>query len=239
MIRNIAIVTIAIVMISAIIAYNYSVEQTKQKGLKFGIELETIQEEVKVIQTEFYSEQTKWEEGDQNLEQLLEFYDSHTNRFEDVISKYDKLKPPEIFEGSVKLLKISSQTQLESDTEYIKWIRNDDDAAKIRSDTLLQDALEYELVGLVEFYSAKTGTKLYDDSDEKFTKPKMDTTQKVNQVVKHMISECNEKFGTDNTVQDDDGNSDNNNSSIMPGAPNSEWTNCIAKAEEWKQTHLP
>lgn len=233
MMRNIAIIAVAAVTISAIIAYNYSVEQTKQKGLIFGANLEAIQEEIKDIQTEFYSEKTKWEEGDQSRDQLLEFYNEHINRFEDAIDKYDELQPPELFESSVELLKISSQTQLQSDAEYIKWIKNDDDdAAKARSDALLQDSLEYELMGLVEFYSAKTGTKLYDDTDEKFTKPKMDTTQRVNQVVEHMTAECDKKFGTDDALQD-------GSSNVISGVPSPEWTACMAQAEEWRQAHLP
>ena len=64
-----------------IILYNYSFEQTKQKGLQFGIKLEQIQEEVKNIQTEFYSEKTSWEEGDITREELFEFYESHLIEF--------------------------------------------------------------------------------------------------------------------------------------------------------------
>jgi len=42
-IQNIIIVIIVIIIIGSIIAYNYSFEQTKQKGLQFGIELEKIE----------------------------------------------------------------------------------------------------------------------------------------------------------------------------------------------------
>ena len=63
-IQNIIIALIAIFIIGSIATYNYSVEQTKQKGLQFGIELEQIQEEVKKLQIKFYSEKTRWNEGE-------------------------------------------------------------------------------------------------------------------------------------------------------------------------------
>lgn len=230
--RNVALAVIGAVIIGAVISYNYSIEQTKQKGLVFGKELESIQDDVKAIQAEFYSEKTKMEEGDKSREQLLEFYDMHIERFKTTIEKYDSLDAPEIFEGSVVLLKMSSQSQLDSDAEYIKWIKHGDEASKIRSDTLLQDALNYELRGLVEFYSAKTGTKSYDDTDEKFVKPRNDIAQKANQVAEHMIKECNEKYGAGKSDKDDSG-------SIIYDASNPEWSLCIEEAEKWRESHLP
>ena len=63
-----------------------------------------------------------------------------------IISRYDNLTPPELFKSSVELFKISSETQLESDVEFIKWITTGDESAKIRSDTQIQEAYEYENV---------------------------------------------------------------------------------------------
>ena len=90
-IQNIIIAAVVIVIIGAIVTYNYSVEQTKQQGLQFGIELEQIQEDVKELQTKFYSEKTKWEEGDISKEELLEFYEEHLKEFKEIISRYDKV----------------------------------------------------------------------------------------------------------------------------------------------------
>ena len=60
-IQNIIILSIAIVIISSIIAYNYSTDITKQKGLQFGNELSQIENnELSDIQGKFYSEKTKW-----------------------------------------------------------------------------------------------------------------------------------------------------------------------------------
>ena len=226
--RNGIIIAVAATALGTIIAYNYSVEQTMQMGLAFGTELEGIQDEIEEIQAKFYSEKTKWEEGDLDRERLLEFYDMHVERFELVIEKYDELDPPDSFEGAVSLLKLSSQAQLDSDSEYIKWIRDGDRIAMARSDALLQDALEYELLGLVEFYAAKTGTKTHDDTDEKFTEPQRDIAQRANEVADHMIRECDEML--------DDNDNDNSTGSLVP---NPEWSACVAEAEEWRSVHLP
>ena len=224
-IQNIIIAVIAITIIGSIAAYNYSVDQTKQKGLQFGIELEKIQDDVKEIQTKFYSEKTRWEEGDISKEELLQFYNKHLNDFEEIISKYDKLTPPEMFKSSVDLLKISSETQLESDSEFIEWIKTGDESAKIRSDTQFQESLEYEMLGLVEFYSAKTGVKNYDEP-EKFDAPQTGLTQKVIQVAENMKNQCDREFKNELDEFDSDG-------------IEVDWFNCINEAEKWKIEHLP
>ncbi|WP_371503879.1 hypothetical protein [Nitrosopumilus adriaticus] len=224
-IQNITIGIIAVTIIGAIIVYNFSVDQTKQKGLQFGIELEQIQEEVKELQTKFYSEKTRWEEDDMTKEELLEFYEKHLQDFEVIISKYDDLSPPEIFKGSVELLKLSSQAQLDSDTEFIKWIKTGDESAKIRSDTQIQESLEYEMLGLVEFYSAKTGVKNYDEP-EKFEAPQSGLTQKVIQISENMKKQC------DNQFRNELGEFDSEQIEI-------EWFNCTNEAKKWKIEHLP
>ena len=124
-IQNIIILSIAVIIIGAIIAYNYSVDTTKQKGLQFGNELSQIENELSEIQNKFYSEKTKWAEGDISKQELLKFYEEHVDNFQQTISKYDKLTPPELFQSSVILLKMSAETQLESDLQFIDWIKTE------------------------------------------------------------------------------------------------------------------
>ena len=224
-IQNIIIAIIAISIIGAIVAYNYAVDQTKQKGLQFGIELEQIQNDVKDIQTKFYSEKTRWEEGDITKGELFEFYDKHLEEFKKIIGRYDELTPPELFKSSVELLKLSSETQLESDSQYIQWIKTEDESAKVRSDTLIQESLEYEMLGLVEFYSAKTGVKNYDEP-EKFEAPQTGLAQKVIQVSENMKSQCDKEF------KNEVGEFDSDQTEV-------EWFNCFNEAEKWKSDHLP
>ena len=224
-IQNIIIVIVIIAIVGAIGAYNYSVEQTKQKGLQFGKELEQIQNDVKELQTKFYSEKTKWEEGDITKEELLKFYDEHLEKFSEVISRYDDLTPPELFESSVELLKLSSQTQLESDSHFIEWIKTGNEASKVRSDNQFQESVEYEMLGLVEFYSAKIGAINYDE-DEKFSAPEEGLRQKVIQVSENMKKQC------DNEFKNELGEFDSDQIEVK-------WFNCFNEAEQWKMEHLP
>ena len=157
--QNITIVVIVIAIVSGILFYNYSAEQTRQKGFVFGTELEKIQNDVKDLQTQFYSKKAQWEEGSISKEELFQFYEKHVEEFEKIILRYDSLIPPESFESAVDLLKLSSQTQLDSDRQYIEWMKTGEDSYKVRSDSQYQQALEYEMSGLVEYYSAKTGVK--------------------------------------------------------------------------------
>ncbi len=137
--------------------YNYSAEQTRQKGFVFGNDLEKIQDDVKDLQTQFYSKKAQWEEGSITKDELFQFYEKHVEEFEKIILRYDNLVPPETFKPAVDLLKLSSETQLDSDKQYIEWMKTGDESYKVRSDSQYQQSLEYEMTGLVEYYSAKTG----------------------------------------------------------------------------------
>lgn len=238
-VRNAAVVVIAASLIGTIIAYNYYVDQNMQKGLKFGTELERIQNDIKNIQDEFYSEKAMWEEGDISHEELFAFYEKHTVRFEDAIGMYDLLEAPEIFEGSVQLLKLSSETQLESDEEFIEWMRTGDEEAIVRSDVLFQDALEYEMHGLIEFYSAKTGVKTFDESGVQFEAPQRGIMERINMVWNHMIAECNEKFGVVDDAATSVNMEEDEMATSVSDTTDPELANCMTKAEEWRDMHMP
>ena len=157
--QNIIIVSIAVIIIGAIGGYNYSADQTKQKGFRFGNELQQIQEEVKQSQTEFNSKVIQWKEGDLSQQGLEEYSKDHIEKLQNVILKYDDLIPPKQFEPSVELFKLSTQAQLDSDKEFIEWIKTGDDSHNIRSDSLIQESFEYEMTALGEFNAAKAGLR--------------------------------------------------------------------------------
>ena len=157
--QNIIIVSIAIIIIGAIAGYNYSVDQTKQKGLKFGNELQQIQEDVKQLQVEFNSKITQLEEGDLTQQELSEYSKTHIEKLQNAILRYDDLIPPKQFASSVELFKLSTQAQLDSDKEFIEWIKTGDDSHNIRSDSSLQESFEYEMMALGEFNAAKSGLR--------------------------------------------------------------------------------
>ncbi|PIN84537.1 MAG: hypothetical protein COV65_00555 [Nitrosopumilales archaeon CG11_big_fil_rev_8_21_14_0_20_33_24] len=157
--QNIIIASVAIIIIGAIVAYNYSYDQTRQKGLKFGNELQQIQEDVKQFQIQFDSKITQWKEGDLSLQELLDYSETHVDEMQEAISKYDELTPPVQFAPSVELFKLSTQAQIDSDKEFIEWIKTKDESHSIRSDSLLQESFEYEMLALGEFNAAKAGLK--------------------------------------------------------------------------------
>ena len=146
-----------IVVIGLVIVYYYSAEQTRIKGFTFGNNLQRIQEDLKKIQTDFQSEITVWENGDISKDEFLGYSDAHISKMEELVSRYDILDPPEVFSSSVELFKLSTQSQLESDKEVIRWIQSGDMDAKIRSDSLMEESFGYEMAALAKFNAMKAG----------------------------------------------------------------------------------
>ena len=216
---NIIILGISLIIIGSIISYNYSVEQTKQQGLQFGNDLKKIQDDVKQIQIEFNSRITQWEEGELTKKELLDYAESHFDALENTLLNYDDLKPPESFSSSVELFKMSTQAQFESDREMIEWIKYAQEENKIRSDSLIQESFEYEMMALGEFNAAKMGIKEY-DVQEQFTPPKTDMRERVIELSKVMADRCQSVY-------------------IETGSNNkTDLEKCLNDSEEWKINHL-
>ena len=151
-----SIVIIGVILITASIYYFYSAEQAQIRGFNFGNELDAIQDELKNEQSDFYSKVSMWKEGTLSKDEILEYSDVHLLRMNDIIMKYADLQMPDVFSGSVKLFKLSTETQLESDKYLISWMKNDDQSEKIRADELLQASFEYEMAALSSFEKAKS-----------------------------------------------------------------------------------
>ncbi len=144
-------------IVSLILGYSYSAEQTRIKGFNFGNNLQAIQEDLKKLETDFQSEITIFQEGDSSSEELLAISEKHFSELEELILRYDDLEPPETFVASVDLFKLSSQSQLEADKATLEWVLENDNSAKIRSESFTQEAFEYELSALAKFNDAKAG----------------------------------------------------------------------------------
>ena len=155
--QNIILGIIAIVVIGFVIAYYYSAEQTRIRGFTFGNNLQRIQDDLKKIQTDFQSEITIWEDGNISKDEFLGYSDMHISKMEELVFRYDALDPPEVFSSSVELFKLSTQSQLESDKEIIRWIQSGDMDAKIRSDSLMEESFGYEMAALAKFNAIKAG----------------------------------------------------------------------------------
>lgn len=203
-------------IVGIVAAYGYTAEQARQRGFEFGVELEAIQGDVGDLQAGFYSDKARWEEGEISRDELLVLYGEHLEEFAGIISRYDGLDPPDIFRGSVGLLRLSSETQMRSDEQFIEWMRTGDGPSLVRSDALFQESLEYELRGLVEFYSAKTGAVRY-DGDGMFEPPRHNLGGLVAEVHGHMLAECDAAFAAGSAGRQA----------------------CAAEADAWRDAHLP
>ena len=159
-IQNIAIAAIAVVIIGGIIGYNYYIDQINVKGFNFGNELQQIQDAVTKLQNDFSSKNVQWKEGDLTKGKFLEYSNNHISEMEKIIPIYGESIPPEPYVSSVELFKLSTESQIESDREFIKWIETGDDSHMIRSESLIQEALQYELAALADYKDVQRGLGL-------------------------------------------------------------------------------
>ena len=153
--KKIGFLIIAAILIIATIYYFYSAEQAQIRGYNFGNELQAIQDDLKSEQGDFYSKISMWKEDSISKEQILLNGEIHIGKMKNIIAKYSDLQFTDVFSGSVKLFKLSTETQLESDQYLLRWIENDDESEKIRADELLQASFEYEMAALASFEKAK------------------------------------------------------------------------------------
>lgn len=152
---KIATIGVAIILIGIVIYYFYSAEQGQMRGFNFGNELQEIQDELKKEQTDFYSKVSMWKENSITKEKMLENSEAHIKNMTTLILKYEELQIPDAFSGAVKLFKLSTESQLESDIHLINWIEFGDEGEKIRSNELFQQSFEYEISGLTLYNDAK------------------------------------------------------------------------------------
>ena len=146
-----AAISVGVIIIGMSIFFVYSSEQAKMRGQAFGKAIEFVQEDIKKQTHMFDSKISMFKQGNINKDELLEFAEKHENEMEKIILRYDNLQTPKLFIPSVKLFKLSAETQLDSERYTIEWIKTGDDAAYIRSDSLWQQSLQYEQAALLEF----------------------------------------------------------------------------------------
>lgn len=151
-------ITICMVIIGLVIAVSYYVDQAKISGQRFGNNLEQIQSDLKKTISDYESKLIMWNEGSLTKQEILEISDNYLIELEKIISRYDQLTPPQSFAPSLELFKRSAEAQLESDIMLREWIQTGNNATKIKSDELVQQAFEYETSALASFNRAKIGS---------------------------------------------------------------------------------
>ena len=146
-----AAILVGVIIVAMSIFFVYSSDQAKMRGEAFGKALEFIQEDLRKLTHSFDSKVSMFKQGDISKGEFLEFTEKHEREMEKIILRYDNLQIPQSFVSSVELFKLSAETQLESDHYMIEWVRTGEDAAHIRSDSLLQQSIDYEMAALAKF----------------------------------------------------------------------------------------
>jgi len=151
-------ITIAagIVIVAVVIALSYNFDQAGLKGQKFGDDLALIQSDLKNETQNFDYQLSLYEKGKLSKQEMLNITDSHIEKMQSFLVRYDSLSPPEPFVSSLQLFRLSTQTQLESDKLLQDWIQTGNNSTRTKSDDLLQQSFQYEMNALQSFNNAKT-----------------------------------------------------------------------------------
>ena len=153
-----ATIVVGVIIIGMAIFFVYSSEQAKTRGQAFGKAIEFLQEDLRKHTHMFDSKVSMFKRGDIGKDEFLESTKNHENDMKKIILRYDNLQMPKPFMPSMELFKLSAEAQLESDKYMIEWIRTGDDSVHVRSDSLLQQAFEYEQAALYEFQLVQSKT---------------------------------------------------------------------------------
>ena len=140
------------------IVLNYNLDQAKISGERFGDNLGQIQSDLKDVTTNYDAKVAQYQKGNITKDELLQISDKHIAILNDILTRYNTLKPPEAFVPSLELFKLSTQSQIESDKLLKDWIQTGDNSTKLRSNELLERAFEYEIKALDSFNKAKANS---------------------------------------------------------------------------------
>lgn len=152
---QIAIVAGAII-IAGVIILSYNLDQAKISGQSFGSNLEQIQNDLKNETADYDAKFASYKNGTITKQDMLQISDTHIAILNEILSKYNKLNPPESFAPSLELFRLSTQEQLDSYKIMKEWIETGDNSTKIRADELFGQSFYYETRALDSFNKAKT-----------------------------------------------------------------------------------
>src|SRR5438445_4454434 len=151
-------ITAGVIIIALVVALNYNLEQVKISGQRFGDNLAQIQNDLRDETTQYDAKIVQYQKGNITKNEILQISDRHIVFLNDILSKYNTLKPPETFVPSLELFKLSTKSQIESDKLLKDWIQTGDNSTKLRSDELLGRSFEFETRALDSFNKAKANS---------------------------------------------------------------------------------
>lgn len=152
---QIAIVAGTIIVV-LVVALSYNFDLAGLKGQKFGNDLALIQSDLKNETQNFDYQLSLYEKNQLSRSEMLNITDTHIEKMQNLLIRYDSLSPPEPFVPSLQLFRLSTQTQLESDKLLRDWVQTGDNSIRAKSDDLLQQSFQYEMNALQSFNNAKS-----------------------------------------------------------------------------------
>ena len=146
-----AAISVGVIIIALSMFFVYSGDQAKERGKAFGKAMEFVQDDLRKQTHSFDSKVSMFKQENISKDEFLDFAEKHQNEMQKIILRYGNLQTPIVFVPAVELFKLSAETQFESEKYTTEWIKTGDDAAYIRSDSLWQQAVQYEQAALLEF----------------------------------------------------------------------------------------
>ncbi|MDE1769035.1 MAG: hypothetical protein KGI28_00595 [Thaumarchaeota archaeon] len=146
-----------VITIVLVIIVNYYLDQTTLSGQRFGDQLAQIQQDLKNETLTFDAHLTQYKAGQIPKDQMLKITDDHIKTVQSFLPRYDSLKAPDLFNPSLQLFRLSTETQIQSDNALREWIVTGNNATMEKSDQLLQQSFQYEMNALNSYEKAKSG----------------------------------------------------------------------------------
>ncbi|MDE1861501.1 MAG: hypothetical protein KGI33_01175 [Thaumarchaeota archaeon] len=148
-------IIVGIVIVVGVIGFSYNLDQAKLSGQRFGDDLSLIQSDLSNETSNYYEKVSMYEKGQIPRDQILNITDQHLASMRNLLTKYDSLNPPQPFIASLRLFRLSTETQIDSDKLLKEWIQTGDNSTKAKSDQLLQESFQYEMNALHSYNNAK------------------------------------------------------------------------------------
>jgi hypothetical protein len=149
-------IVMGITIVGIAIFLNYTLDQTKLSGQQFGDRLAQIQADLKNETQNFDVHLTQYKSGQISKDVMLKITDEHIRAVQNLLPKYNELKPPELFTPSLQLFRMSTELQIDSDKALRDWIITGNNATSVKSDQLLQQSFQYEMNALQSYENAKS-----------------------------------------------------------------------------------
>ena len=143
-----------IIIVCGYVLYINNNELNIEKCITLYNELEFLQNELNIIQSEFEKKIEEFKNNSMSKEKIASYSNEYNKNLKILSNKYDSLETPVNLLNSINLFKLSIDAQQKSNNLMIKWMYGNNQNNLIRSDYLLQNSFEYES-GALSLYNSR------------------------------------------------------------------------------------